>query len=201
MANWIDVSIVIIDSYIHSIRSVCLFFVIFFLKISIRIFFIQYIDILPLVEFEINISDEDFRKILDANSDGSQMPSLDRQSRRTSVALVNDSQVFTNDSLSIDDNDRHKIDSEQMINFGDEINSVTNVAILNEKHLNKLNRSNVIIASNRYYLNMMPHIGIVACPFCHKVCLSVFTMITGLMFFFLTIIKTKIQNLNITVFL
>ena len=123
---------------------------------------------MPLVEFETNIQDKDFRKILDNNSDGIQISSVSSdQTLSSSSSLANDSQIFTNDSLSLNNN---KLESEQTINLSDEINPITNVAILNEKHLNKLNRSNVIIVSNRYYLNMMPEIGIVACPFCHKVC-------------------------------
>ncbi|XP_075587380.1 intraflagellar transport protein Oseg1 [Dermatophagoides farinae] len=133
-------------------------------------------DILPLVEFEINISEENFQKILDSNSDdnddgGDKKSSFDqRQSPRRRTSLVNDSEVFTNDLLL-----NEKTESEQLtINFGDEINPETNVAILNEKYLDQLNHSNVIIVQdnvsdrNHYYLNMMPEIGIVACPFCHK---------------------------------
>ena len=96
-----------------------------------------------------------------------------RERRRRRTSLVNDSEVFTNDLLL-----NEKTESEQLtINFGDEINPETNVAILNEKYLDQLNHSNVIIVQdnvsdrNHYYLNMMPEIGIVACPFCHKVCL------------------------------
>nr|XP_027195836.1 intraflagellar transport protein 122 homolog [Dermatophagoides pteronyssinus] len=126
-------------------------------------------DILPLVEFETNIQDKDFRKILDNNSDGIQISSVSSDQTSSSSSLANDSQIFTNDSLSLNSNN-NKLESEQTINLSDEINPITNVAILNEKHFKKLNRSNVIIVSNRYYLNMMPEIGIVACPFCHKVC-------------------------------
>lgn len=137
-----------------------------------------------MVEFELdpNISHENFQQILIKNKLGHEFDG-NKTSRPGSMTIINSannqvSDVFSNDLYN---NEENPMESQQIIDLNNEINPVSNLTILNEKHLSKLNESNVIIVRDKldtfhYYLNMMPEIDIVACSNCTKVKIEIFLL-------------------------
>ena len=85
-------------------------------------------------------------------------------------------EVYSNESLLTEnDTDRFNI-----LSASDQVNSATNLIVLSEANLAKLDPAHLIVIPNRYqgdqsspnfryFLNMMPEIGITACPHCNKV--------------------------------
>lgn len=138
-------------------------------------------DILPLVEFEVHpdLSHERVVQILleretEVNSAGRQNTTNTTNNWSEKIDLNSQTlEVYSNDSLTTEyDTDRIRI-----FNYSDEINPATNMVILNESQLSKLTLSSVIMINDnnrrqhcyRYYLNMMPQIGITACNHCNQV--------------------------------
>lgn len=147
----------------------------------IQNFLYKFLDLLPLVEFVLDpkISHENFQEILSKNKLGrGNENNSATASRPNSMTIINPatnqvSDVYSNELFI--NNEEVSMETQQIIDLNNGIDPITNLTIFNEKQLNKLTESNVIIVRDpfnsgfRYYLNMMPEIDIVACSNCTKV--------------------------------
>ena len=109
---------------------------------------------------------------------------------QTLAMYSNDTMMITDDDDDDDGKGRdggfdHKsntignVDRFKIFDSIENVNKETNLIVLNESKLSKLDMSNLLVIANRYpngtkpkfryFLNMMPEIGITACPHCNKV--------------------------------
>jgi len=133
-------------------------------------------DILPLVEFEVDnqVTHEQVQSLREKSAATVNSSRSDPQNWTQKIDLNSQTmEMYSNDSLLTEtESDRLKV-----FNVSDKINPLTNLIVLNESNLAKLDLSNLIITGNsgnseshrRYFFNMMPQIDITSCAHCHKV--------------------------------
>lgn len=147
-------------------------------------------DILPLVEFEVDnqLTHEQIQSMLDKGDiSPSKLSNGDSQTWTQKVGLNSETlEVLSNEPLLTEkDTDRFKI-----FNSSGQLNEATNLIVLKEDNLVKLDLANLIFITNRYgsesgkpshryFLNMMPEIGITACAHCNKVLSCQFTRLAA----------------------
>lgn len=142
------------------------------------IFFL--IDILPLVEFEVDkqLTHEQIQSLLERGKVSSIKPHNHDWQKWTEKFEMNNQtlEVYSTDSLPTTENNVDRLN----IFMNNQINESTNLIVLDENNLSKLDLNNMIVIDDkhqsningfhyRYFLNMMPEIGITSCPHCSKV--------------------------------
>lgn len=132
-------------------------------------------DVLPLVEFEIEVSHARFLELINGSTvannnnngedDGQQHHQQETiESNRQTLELGHSSVDTTNQQINI-------------LNLSKNVNEATNLIVLGEQHLSRLSshQASVIIHENRYdgthryFINMMPELSITSCAVCNKV--------------------------------